>query len=130
MLTSPKETVPFQRGRAMSATVLQFQFGRDPVVEVHSVAAAAFEIAMIGAHPDVVGTRFRGHRDRRRSTVPLHRLYAVTGLTDKFVRHRGSLILSARHCRGDIGRPRRTAAAARLANCPGWRCTVECSGLL
>src|SRR5829696_2250293 len=88
MLTRPKDMEPFQRALGMKIlpgsrvllAAFQFALGFQPVLEIPALAAAAFEIALIGAHADVFVAWLRAHgyrvglRGRPRSVVGLGRL--------------------------------------------------------
>src|SRR5256885_1538083 len=85
MSTRPNESEPFQIARATSAFCLlpfafllrslEFPLRLEPVLEIHAVAAATLEVALICAHADIVFTRRRAHRGR--TVLRLRRLDAT-----------------------------------------------------
>jgi hypothetical protein len=55
MLTRPKEIDPFQSARAIELLPpLELAFGPEPVVEVEAVVAAALQIHLVGASPNLL----------------------------------------------------------------------------
>src|SRR5437867_5809084 len=87
MLTSPKVIDPFHSARAISFqfavfslqfSLLAFQlaFRFQPILEVHPVAAAALQIALVSALPDVLFARLRVRRPCRLRTRFRHWFFA------------------------------------------------------
>src|SRR2546426_6585023 len=106
MLTSPKVIDPFHSARAMLLVPFELAFSFQPILEVHPVAAAALQIALISALPNVLFPRLRVRRLCRLRTGFNHRFFA------RRVIRRLARRLAA--CREGVG-VRRLACAPRTA---------------
>src|SRR5581483_5472757 len=88
MLTRPNEIDPFQSALPTCLFLQsQFAFGLEPVFEIHSMAAAALQIAMVRALANVLFSHLRFGRSNRRIGEGLGAIVGRVG------RRRGSRLL-------------------------------------